>query len=51
MIGDTELDIQCGKAAGAKTCAVTFGYREVEALKKNNPDYFINDLKDILELI
>ena len=27
MIGDTELDIQCGKNAGSKTCGVLYGYR------------------------
>jgi HAD superfamily hydrolase (TIGR01549 family) len=51
MVGDTELDIQCGKSAGAKTCAVSFGYREVEDLKNLNPDYLINDLKEILTII
>ena len=51
MVGDTELDIQCGKSAGAATCAVSFGYREVEELKKESPDYLINDLKEILTII
>jgi HAD superfamily hydrolase (TIGR01509 family) len=51
MVGDTELDIQCGKSAGAKTCAVSFGYREVEDLKNLNPDYLIDDLKEILTII
>ncbi|AFH47736.1 Phosphoglycolate phosphatase [Ignavibacterium album JCM 16511] len=47
MIGDTELDILCGKNAGSKTCAATFGYREVEILKSYNPDYLINSLSEI----
>lgn len=47
MIGDTELDILCGKNAGSKTCAVTFGYREVEILKSYNPDYLINSFSEI----
>jgi len=51
MVGDTELDILCGKNANAKTCAVSYGYREVEDIKKYNPDYLINDLKEILEII
>ena len=51
MVGDTELDIECGKSAGAKTCAVSFGYRNVENLKKLSPDYIIDDLSEILERI
>lgn len=47
MIGDTELDILCGKNAGTKTCAATFGYREIEVLKTYNPDYLINSLSEI----
>ena len=30
MVGDTELDIECGKNAGARTCGVTYGYRKKE---------------------
>ncbi|MCP5063106.1 MAG: HAD family hydrolase [Ignavibacteriae bacterium] len=51
MVGDTELDILCGKNTNAKTCAVSFGYRKVEDLKNHNPDFLIDDLKDILEII
>lgn len=51
MIGDSELDIQCGKSAGAKTCAVTYGYRTKELLKKENPDYLIDDLNELINLI
>lgn len=51
MVGDTELDILCGKNASAKSCAVSYGYREVEELKKLNPDYLIDDLKELLEII
>jgi phosphoglycolate phosphatase-like HAD superfamily hydrolase len=51
MVGDTELDIQCGKSAKAKTCAVSFGYRTIEALENQNPDYLINDLGEILKII
>ncbi len=36
MIGDTELDIQCGKNAGSKTCGVLYGYRTKVSLKKKS---------------
>jgi HAD superfamily hydrolase (TIGR01549 family) len=48
MIGDSELDVQCGKNAGAKTCAVTWGYRLEFLLEKEKPDYLV---KNILELL
>ena len=51
MVGDTELDILCGKNAGAATCAVSYGYRDVEEIKALEPDYLIDDLKEILDLI
>lgn len=44
MIGDTELDIQCGKNAGARSCAVTYGYRTEEKLKAHKPDFIIDSL-------
>ncbi|MEP0862709.1 MAG: HAD-IA family hydrolase [Ignavibacterium sp.] len=51
MIGDTELDILCGKNAGSITCAATFGYREIETLKSYNPDYLINSLSEINQIL
>ncbi len=51
MVGDTELDILCGKNAEAKTCAVSYGYRKIEDIKSHKPDYLINDLNEILKII
>jgi phosphoglycolate phosphatase/pyrophosphatase PpaX len=51
MIGDSELDVLCGKSAGAKTCAVTYGYRNAEALKKENPDYLISDISELIKIL
>ncbi len=44
MIGDSELDVQCGKNAGSKTAAVTFGYRKKEILELESPDFIIDNL-------
>ncbi|MCK9212616.1 MAG: HAD family hydrolase [Ignavibacteriaceae bacterium] len=49
MIGDSELDVQCGKNAGAKTCAATYGYRPKEILIKENPDYIIKKISDLID--
>lgn len=48
IIGDTELDIKCGKEAGAKTCAVTFGYRTKDLLLAESPDFIIESYEDLL---
>lgn len=51
MIGDTELDILCGKNAGTKTCAVSYGYRKIEKLINHNPDYLIDDFVELLNIL
>ncbi len=50
MVGDTELDIQCGKAAGAFTCAVSHGYRTLEQLKFEQPDFVVSSMKELSAL-
>lgn len=48
MVGDTELDIQCGAAANVPTCAVTYGYRSVKELIANNPSYIISKPEELI---
>ena len=48
ITGDTELDVRCGISAKVKTCAVTYGYRTREVLEKENPDYIINKIIDLI---
>ncbi len=51
MVGDTELDILCGQNASAKTCAVSYGFRKIEDLTIHNPDFLVDDLNEILDII
>jgi len=51
MVGDTELDINCGKNAGALSCGVTYGYRTQENLKEYNPDYLIDDISELKDFV
>lgn len=51
MIGDTELDIQCGKNAGSLTCGVLYGYRTKELIKIENPDFIIETFPEILTIV
>ncbi len=49
IVGDSNIDIEAGKAAGIKTIAVTYGYRQKELLR--NADFMIDKFEDLLKLI
>lgn len=44
VIGDTDLDIRCGREAGATTVAVATGGDSWETLVQASPDYLLKDL-------
>ncbi len=47
VVGDADVDIMMGNAAGCKTCAVTYGNGSISSLKAAHPDYMIGDFKDL----
>jgi len=47
VIGDTPRDIECGKAFGAVTVAVSTGKYSREELASHHPDFLFNDLSDV----
>jgi phosphoglycolate phosphatase len=51
MVGDTAADILAGKAAGLKTCAVTYGFGALEELQQCQPDYVIDTFSELVELV
>jgi phosphoglycolate phosphatase len=51
IVGDSPEDIQAGHAAGIRTCGVTYGYRSRESLVDEKPDYLIDDLRLLLEIV
>lgn len=51
MVGDSELDIQCGKNAGTMTCGVSYGYRTKEFLMTEKPDFLISDIRELLHIL
>lgn len=51
MIGDSHIDIQCGKNANCKTVAVKYTVLPIEELEKKEPDYFIDKPADLLQII
>jgi pyrophosphatase PpaX len=51
MVGDSIYDIQCGVNAGSATCAVTYTEFSMEEINKLEPDYFVDNLSELLEIL
>lgn len=51
MVGDMYLDVLAGKNAGITTCAVTYGIGKREDIIKAQPDYIINNILKLKEII
>ena len=51
MVGDTTADILAGKAAGLKTCAVTYGFGSTEEIQHCQPDYVLDTFSDLVRLV
>ena len=48
LVGDSAADMEAGRRAGVKTCAVLWGYGRREDLAKWEPDYWIADPSELL---
>ena len=48
FVGDSAADMEAAKRAGMPSCAVTYGYGERQDLAKWNPEYWIDDLRQLL---
>lgn len=51
VIGDTPLDVQCGRAINARTVGVLTGGFDRDAMQAARPDYLLDDLQEFPELI
>ena len=51
MVGDSGLDLLCGKQAGCKTAAVRYSLFPEEELAQHQPDYTLDSLLDLLPLV
>ncbi|MGO9256886.1 MAG: HAD family hydrolase [Bryobacteraceae bacterium] len=47
FVGDSAADMEAGKRAGVKTCAVRYGYGKPEDLARFEPDFWVNDLREV----
>ena len=48
LVGDAAPDMEAGRRAGVKTAAVRYGYGDLEKMKAFEPDYWIDDLRELL---
>ena len=51
IVGDMDIDIVAGKTAGIITCGVTYGIGEKEDIIKAKPDFIIDDIIDLKNII
>jgi len=51
IVGDTEVDIEAGRRAGVKTCAVLFGFGKEERVRAAKPDYLIDVPEGVLNIV
>ncbi len=51
MIGDTIYDIEGGQKNGIPTVAVGYGFGKMDDLQNANPDYFVDDVEELFELL
>jgi phosphoglycolate phosphatase len=50
FIGDSPQDMEAGRKAGVRTCAVRWGYGDHDAMAKWEPDFWIDSPADLLRL-
>lgn len=50
MVGDGTTDLEAGRRAGTRTCAVTYGLGERAALAEGRPDHWIDDFPSLQEI-
>ena len=48
LVGDSAPDMEAGRRAGVKTCAVRYGYGDLDKMARFEPDYWIDDFRELL---
>jgi phosphoglycolate phosphatase len=51
VVGDTSYDIEMGHAAGAHTCAVTYGSHDLDRLRRARPSHQLDSLSGLGALL
>jgi len=48
FVGDSAADMEAGKRAGIRTCAVRWGYGDLEEMARWEPDYWIDEPRQLV---
>jgi HAD superfamily hydrolase (TIGR01509 family) len=48
LVGDSSVDMEAGRRAGVRICAVRYGYGDPDELTRWQPDYWISDLRELV---
>jgi HAD superfamily hydrolase (TIGR01549 family) len=48
FVGDSPADMEAGRRAGVRTCAVRWGYGDHAEMARWNPDYWIDEPADLI---
>lgn len=48
MVGDSTADMEAARRAGVKVCAVRYGYGKPEELARWEPDFWVDDLRELV---
>lgn len=51
MVGDSPVDIQSAKAAGARSAGVAWSLKGEKVLREYSPDYILHDMTDLYSLV
>jgi phosphoglycolate phosphatase len=51
MVGDAPQDVECARRAGVRSVAVDNGFSSRQRVLDARPDVFLNNLKDLPEVI
>jgi HAD superfamily hydrolase (TIGR01549 family) len=49
FVGDSSADMEAARRAGVRSCAATYGYGRREDLARWQPDFWIGDLRELIE--
>ena len=48
LVGDSPADMEAGRRAGVRTCAVRWGYGDLDAMARWQPDYWLDAPAEVL---
>ena len=51
FVGDSDVDIITGKSNNMTTIAVTWGYKDIDVIRSNNPDYIIDKPQQLINIL